>query len=411
MIYSILAVLLARPFLGWSELGNIDEKGLLSAIRFEKYNATYHYLLGRYYHSNLANPQIKDAIHHYSLSLKLNPLQPGTWLNLARAFQAAGQTERARYALERAVSLNQNNPRLMWDAGTSWLMSGMTDKAISTLKRYILLMPERQTDVYDLCWKLHLGNSYILRNLVPDSYEYQSSYLLYLLNSGRINESLDVWDVIDQERLEKKVFISFVNTLINHGFYKKAANVWAKHISKIEEVKSVNPLFTVWNPGFEKEILSGGFDWVIREAQGVDVFIDDAIRLNGDRSLGVSFDGNHNPEATIAQQVVRVTPGRWYSLGAYIKTSSITTRNGISLQVWGHKCQGLNKKTDSVTGTTFWKNISLDFQAPAQCKAVVVSVSRSRSDKLDNMIKGTAWIDAITMKRLTGLPKISSRKP
>ena len=411
LIYIILTLLLSKTLIGWIMLGKADEKGLLSAVRFDGNNPANQYLLGRYYHTDLSNPDIEKAILSYRESLVLSPVQSSAWIDLSKAYQITGQSIEAEYALERAVKLSPNNPDLMWEAGTFWLINNMTDKAVSALRRYILLMPDKQSQVYDLCWKLKLDNSRILSDLIPQSYEYQSRYLMYLINTKRTWETQEVWKLLDKKNLDKKIFISYINFLINNSLYENAKSVWKEITEKIEDIGTNDDSSLIWNAGFENEILNGGLDWLISEVEGANVFIDESIHLIGNRSLGLSFDGKHNPDITIAQQVVRVDPGTKYTLRSYIKTDSLTTTNGIILNVQGHNCNGLNKKTDAMTGTTFWREVSLDFETPAGCRAVTVKIRRERSGKFDNKIEGTAWIDGISLKQQADLLKSSSRKP
>jgi tetratricopeptide (TPR) repeat protein len=410
VIYIILIWSLSKPAFGWLALGRADEKGLLSAVRFDKENATHYSMLAGYFHKNLTDPDIDKAIKYYRKSLSLNPLQAGSWINLSRAYMINGQNAEAEYAIERAVALSPNNPELMWEAGTFWLIGNRTDKAVSALRKYILLSPDKQNAVYDLSWKLNLDNNYILANLVPGSYAYQSRYLHYLIRTKRVNESQEVWNILDINRLKKNEFISYVNFLINNSLYEKAEKVWHEITGDTDRLNSTGTYSLIWNPGFENEMLNGGFDWVIREAQGADVFLDDLIQMNGNYSLGITFDGDHNPDITIAQQVVRVNPGTKYTLRSFIKTDALTTKNGIIIVVQSHNCKGLYKKSEALTGTNFWKKNTLDFKTPDECEAVMVKIRRERSDKFDNKIKGTAWIDDITLKHQTDLLKSTFKK-
>jgi hypothetical protein len=397
-VYLVLLWFISKPFSGWLSLGSADEQGLLSALRHDSGNAAYPYLLGRHYQTDLKARDTSKAIAYYRASIKRSPLQAGSWLALSKAYREDGQAAASDRSFERAVKLSPNDPDLMWEAGIFWLMNNKTDAAVEAMKRFLLLEPSRQDDVCDLCWKLQLGNSRILQDLLPASYEYRSRYLSYLIGTGRSAEAQEAWKTLDNTRLEKDLFINYVNFLISEGLYDEAWAVWKEITDKIEGLGEQDETTLVWDPGFEQEILNGGFDWTIRETEGVNVFLDDSVRMSGNRSLGVSFDGLHNPDLTLAQQVVRVKPGSKYRLRGYVRTESITTTNGIFLNVLGDKCSGLSKKSEVLTGTGFWKEIDIDFDTPADCRAIRIAVRREKSNKLDNKIEGTAWIDGITLR-------------
>jgi tetratricopeptide (TPR) repeat protein len=396
-VYIILLWFLLKPLAGQLMFSGPGKKGLLPAIAFNRDNAAYHYILGRHYHFSISSHDIKKAISHYRESLSLIPLQAAVWTDLAMAYQLDAQPSESERSLERAVRLNPNNPDLMWEAGTFWLIGNMADKAVGSLKRYIQLMPENQNTAYDLCYRLQLDNAYLLANLVPDSYEYRSNYLTYLMNTNRVEEAGETWKTIELNRLDKKLFTAYVNFLINNNQYEKAETLWKEITGRIDGYVD-SPAFLISNYSFENDMLEGGFDWIVNETNGVDVFIDETVHMDGRRSLAVTFDGSTNPDIVLARQVVRVTPASQYVLMANIKTDGITT-NGIFMSVQGRKCSGLNKRSETVTGTNFWKELSIDFDVPAQCSAVTINFKRERSVKFDNRIQGTAWLDKVTMKR------------
>jgi hypothetical protein len=273
----------------------------------------------------------------------------------------------------------------------------------------MLLAPAKQNDVYGLCWSLQLGNTYILQNLLPGNYEYRAGYLLYLISTGHPAEAQETWKTIDVNKLDKDLFIKYVNFLISNGLYDEAWTTWKDITGRLEVIEKDDDTSLVWNQGFENEILNGGFDWTISKAEGANVFLDDSVRMSGNRSLGVSFDGLHNPDVTVARQLTRVKPSSKYRLKGYVRTDSLTTANGIFLSVFGHKCASLNKGSEVVTGTGFWREVSVDFETPADCRAITIAIRKSK--KFDNKIEGTAWIDGITMKQQETLQTSSSARP
>lgn len=411
VLYILLVWLTMRPVAGWYAVGRDDEKGLTEAAKYDGGNAVYPYLLGRYYALNIDNPDPARAISYYRRALALSPLQPGAWVGLSRSLLHTGKTSEAEYALDRAVLLNPSDPNLMWEASTFWLMNGEVDKAVAALRKFILINPEGQLPVYDLCWKLKLDNGNIMRNLLPHEYPYEKRYLDYLIAARRPKEAEEVWGLIDKKSLDREAFIRYVNFLIESGLYDRAEKDWREIAIKAVGLKSGDPLPLIWNPDFENEILDGGFDWSIGETGGVDVFIDDSIHMTGNRSLGVSFSGENNPDVTIASQVVKITPGAKFTMKAYVKTQSLTTTNGIFLLVEGHRCSGLSQRSETVSGTNFWREVTVDFDVPQDCLAAVVKIRRERSYKLDNKIAGSAWIDGLSLKERTGTVTIASKKP
>jgi hypothetical protein len=401
VLYLLLVWLTVRPVAGWYAVGEAGEKGLADAVRYDPANPVYSYLLGRYYAQNIEDPDPAKAIFYYRRALGMSPLQPGAWAGLSRSLLHTGEKSDAEYALERAVLLNPTDPNLMWEASTFWLMNGDVGRAVGALGKFILIDPEGQRSAYDLCWKLRLDNSYIMRYLVPRQYSYERRYLEYLISTKRPAAAEEVWNVIDRNSVDREIFVRYINFLIASGLYDRAEKDWKEIAVRAAGLKNGDPLPLLWNPGFDWEMLDGGFGWTVSEAGGADVFIDDSVHMTGGRSLGVTFSGEENPDATIARQVVRVVPGMKYTLRGYIKTQSLTTTNGIFLEVTGHLCKGLDRRSGTVTGTNFWQEVAVDFDVPQDCPAAVVKIRRERSNKFDNKIAGTAWIDGLSLKERT----------
>lgn len=387
---------ISKPFIGQLYFSDISEKRLLTAVYFDGWNATPHYLLGRYYYYR-ENPEVKKAIVYYRQSLRLSPLQGGCWLDLAKAYQTAGMRDEAGYAIERAVILIPKNPSVMWEAGVFHLINGNIEKSVKHFREFVLLKPERQEDAYDMLWKIPVDSRYLLLNLIPASYQYYKRYLLYLMSSERIRESGELWNTMKGTQVEDELLIRYLDFLISRRFYQEAEGIWAEYRERRFKEDDSGMNAPLWNGSFEYPILNGGFDWKISETKGVDVFVDRDVHILGDRSLGVTFDGMQNPDISVASQVVRVSPGRKYLLRGNIKSHAITTKNGLFLSVDGHDCKGLHKRSDIVTGTNFWREVSIEFEVPPECSMLTVKIRRERSDKLDNKISGSAWIDGIIL--------------
>lgn len=390
--------IIIMPFLGQLSLGSISEKGLSSAAYYDSKNATYHYLLGRFYHYGSEGSDLTKAIKYYRESIRLSPLQGGCWLDLAKAYQIARFTGDAAHALERAIRLNSKNPAVMWEAGVFYLINGDIEKSLKRFKDFILLEPESQEDAYDMVWKLPFDSHYVLENLIPYSYPYYKRYLLYLISTDRISESRDLWKTIKGLTIEDELCLRYIDFLISKHLYEEAESIWKDFIFKrFKGGENEEELPILWNGSFEYDVLNGGFDWKINETKGVDVFLDKDIHSDAGRSLGVAFDGTQNPDLTIASQVVKTIPKAKYLLRGNIKTDSLTTTNGLFFSVDGHDCQGLYKKSDVITGTNFWREINIEFETPPECNAVIIKIRRERSNKFDNKIGGNAWIDGINL--------------
>jgi len=395
--YVMLLWLVSRPVFAQIVLRSVSEKSVASAVLYDAGNATYHFVLGRLYYSRGDKAALNRAIQSYRNSLRISPLQGGCWLDLAKAYQTSGMIGEAEYAVKRATALLPSNPLVRWEAGVFSLINGDLEQSMDNLKAFLLLQPDRQEEVYDLVWKIPLDPRYILENLVPEEYPYYKQYLIYLISANRVNASGALWQRMKSLEIESGVVVRYLDFLISGRYYREGELVWKDYLEGTNPEREPDEANMPRNGSFEYDILNGGFDWKVREAQGVDVFIDKDVHMLGERSLGITFDGTANPGIVIASQVVRVLPKTHYELRANIKSDSLTTKNGVILAVEGHDCRSLSKRSEVITGTNFWSEVGLKFNVPSECSAVLIKIQRDKSQKLDNRISGTAWIDGVTL--------------
>jgi predicted alpha-1,6-mannanase (GH76 family) len=89
----------------------------------------------------------------------------------------------------------------------------------------------------------------------------------------------------------------------------------------------------------------------------------------------------------------------WLKAGTYrlrgsIHTSEVTTDQGVGLRLFDPKhAGGLDVWTNAVGGTEGWKRVECQFQVPAGSPPLMVQVVRRASQRIENKIRGTAWVD------------------
>ena len=99
------------------------------------------------------------------------------------------------------------------------------------------------------------------------------------------------------------------------------------------------------------------------------------------------------------EQLVRVTPGP-HTLKAWVRTEGITTSEGPRFQIVDAEAKGrLDAQTASWTGSRDWTLISHMFTVPAGTNLLAVKLVRQPSEEFDNRIKGSAWVDGVSLVR------------
>jgi hypothetical protein len=158
----------------------------------------------------------------------------------------------------------------------------------------------------------------------------------------------------------------------------------------------------LYNGGFEEEPTGSVFDWRLSPADGVKLEMDGSVLHSGRRSLRVELGGNENlTYGGVAQRTV-VREGT-YRLRAYAKTEGLSTDRGLALRVFDVESPGrLDVRTEELTGTNEWRLLERTFRAGRGTQLIEVQLSREPSLKFDNKIRGTIWLDAVTLERVEG---------
>lgn len=371
------------------EVGSIEK-----SLALNPSDADLNFRLARVYHLLMLGDEQKTGSFYFR-SLQLNPLLSSSWLGLAELFADYNDRQKALVALRRSVEVAPFYIARLWEASILAFRLGFNDIAIDNLKVVAKADPVRRMRVIDLCWQLIGEPDVILDKLVTD--EYLAHYLGYLIIKDKLNETFPVWDRMKKAGMvSNKIAFHYIDYLAAKDQIAKASSIWAEIFGKRQDAS------LVWNGGFEN-IPTGhgsGFDWKLGNAEGVRVDFDQVRKFQGNHSLRLKFDGEHNVNFYHVSQTVPVEPDTNYILSSYIATKQISTRNGISWEVYCHPRINMVKATKSRTETNDWGKVELTFHTPSDCKAVVIRLRRFISHKIDKHIAGTAWVDDVKLFKL-----------
>jgi hypothetical protein len=154
----------------------------------------------------------------------------------------------------------------------------------------------------------------------------------------------------------------------------------------------------VYDGGFEKDISGGGFGWQQRDAMGADFDIDMDVKHSGSRSARLNFDGTENLLYEGLFQYVLVSPGTHYRFQAFLRTDQISTESGMRFEILDPKDQqNLDVVTKNETGTLPWTLEQIAFTTGPRTNLILIRLVRRPSQRLDNKLRGTVWIDDITI--------------
>jgi Carbohydrate binding domain len=370
----------------------------LTASKLTNEDANYHYLLGLLYQKHSDGNHLKEAIAEYVGSLQRDPSRSFAWLALSKAYESYGNQQWAEYAVKKAVFVDRANPKVIWETGAFYLNEGKPQEAAIHFRHYLALVPSEQDDVCAMFLAAGAKPAFMLTQLLPAEYQFYNRYFKFLMTYKQNQALSEVWGKRNLWNPTNAEYLSYCDFLIESGRLAEAQDVWTEAVQHLcpsgIAQDSSNMLF---NGDFEYTPQNGGFDWKTGSADGVRIFVDRDVRKSGRSSLAATFNGKTNPEIYIAQQTIVVEPKQHYRLSGQIRTDKLTTHNGVLLEVLGQGCSFPTVSSEVVTGTNDWRPLEIEFTPPANCSLVKIGIKREQSQKFDNKISGTVWLDKFEM--------------
>ena len=132
--------------------------------------------------------------------------------------------------------------------------------------------------------------------------------------------------------------------------------------------------------------------------RGAETEREDQGARGGQWSLHISFQGAENLSYRHAAQTVCAGTGE-YVFQAYARTRDPTTDEGIRMHIFDPESSArLDVYTEQLRGTNDWTRLEKRRRIRAGTRLILVQVCRMPSWKLDNRIKGEAWLDDVSLK-------------
>jgi tetratricopeptide (TPR) repeat protein len=393
----------------YSDQGTLE--GYQRAIHLEPKNAQNWYLLGRYLRLELNHPDPKGAVRALKMSLALDPRSARTWLELASVYEGEGSLYAAREAFTHAKVAYPRSAEVSWQYGNFLLRAGETQTAVPEIYQAVQEDPSLGLPAFSTLRRFEPDIDSVLNRDLP---RIPTIYLDILWGSyydGPTNVSLKVWNLLFELRKTMpqspvpeghfqhtgETLFSLVDKLILKGPISEAQRVWNEVLTFLDIPRPNDPPGSlVWDGGFETDVTGGGFSWrmpplgpVVRYSQNT--------KHSGKRSLQVRFDGKRNVDFHDVCQFVSVSPEVDYDLSAWLRTDTLTTNSGIFLRLNTPFNDAIGATTPEVTGTIPWTRFNVEWKAARDVHIAQICLVRLQSQKLDNKISGSVWLDDVAL--------------
>jgi hypothetical protein len=378
--------------------GSKDSRQWLRAAQIEPANASYWDQLGLFEEWDFEHGDLQQSIRYFRRAVQLNPHSDLYWMDLAGAYEVSGQPDEARRAYLQALAAHPDSADVAWRYGSFLLRQGDAGAAASQVRRALVAEPELVPSAVSQFSKSGAGIDFILGQVVPARVPDYLALVHYFAGQQDEDSAVATWAKLASLHPHFPITdaLDFIDGLIERRRIEDAERVWREALEAAGiSSQPDNPGSLMFNGGFERDFLGGGFDWRVFPADGAVLDIVSDVVHAGRRSARVTFDGTANVDYRNLLQYVPVSPGRSYHFIAYMRTDAISGDSGLGFVI--ADCAEPDKpvaQTESLTDTHPWTQLEADFTASPVMRCVIVVLRRPPSLMMfANKFRGTVWVD------------------
>jgi len=372
-----------------------------AAIQWDGDNAQYYDELGTLTHFYAVSPNLDESVRLFESATRLSPYDAHYWSDLGAAYDWAGQTNDAVSAFRRALGLFPNSPEINWRFANFAFRSRRISEALRALQIVLAGNSPSHREVFRLAANATHDDRAILEVLPPQTSVF-FDYLSFEMEASNVPAAEEAWRRLLQLKLsfDLRQAFPYLDALILRREPDRLAAAWSALAERFPE--QIGPLLIkpnlVANGSFEHDLLNGGMDWRVVPVEGAVAGLDSQGAFEGSRALRIEFNGKRNLDYGHVLQYVAVQPNTRYRFSGAMRVSGITTDSGPRFQVFdAFNIQDLFLSTENALGTFDWSSQQLEFKTKANTRLLMVRVARPPSEKLDNQIGGTVWIDQVSL--------------
>jgi tetratricopeptide (TPR) repeat protein len=399
--------------------GDPSFEGFSKAIRFDPGNAEHWWNRGKTQHYTVGAVNLDQAISDYRHALFLNPRIGQAWTDLADCLERTGRYDEAETAIRNALKFRPHSPITRWQAGNYFLRRGNLEGMYENFRVSCLYDREKLDIATHIAWQMESDRSRILTKLIPDDLAGNLSYVQFLAGRDELDLGIAAWKRAIANEIppdsEFRIDSSFllIDRLLAMSRFEDSLRIWDDTLVKAGtglrdqrfegKKQAAESLNLIWNGSFESEIRRGGLDWRLADIPESKITLDLQDRIEGLKSLKISFSGANLGSALLSEILPVFTPGR-YVFTYHVRTQGLTTDQTPYFQIQGFPDpSGAGARAEMLPAEAAWKRVSIPFEIGPGCRGLQVLLRRDVSGKFDNLLKGTLWLDGISIRKETAI--------
>jgi tetratricopeptide (TPR) repeat protein len=304
-----------------------------------------------------AQQQYAEAVYSLEQAVGLRYRDDYLWIELGNTREDLGDTTGALAALDQAVRWAPYYSHTHWQRGNLLLRMNRTHEAFADLRQAATANPRYLPNLIDLAWGISKGDLKTTLELTKISNDTERRALIRYLAGKSFRDAFTL------------AYGSTVTALLNDGF---------------EDPLVLNDVT---------------FGWIVAPEQKNHLAIDVSEKIEGAKSLQITFDGNWTPGTPLLSQTIIVEPMTTYRLSFAVRTKDLVTGGPPFIAVRDVANNQLLGKSENFTTTTNpWLTLTLYFTTLPSSQAAIIRLERNSCDA-SCPIFGTLWLDRFRIEQ------------
>lgn len=315
------------------------------------------------------------AFRHALQAVQLAPKNHEYKLLLAAAAELRGEMTIAEDALREAVKLAPSDVHVRWQMANLLLRAEKIEQSLAEFSVVAAADSLRRPMVMGLVWQATNENFEMLDRVIGRDPQARLALARFLMEQKRFDDSARVFNQIDREsRFKLPNLGEYFDSMLNAGQWQWSGRLWRETMAD----EKFGDAEWFWNGGFDREITKSlaQFDWQINYSDFARLEITEGKARTGRHALAVAYQGKDTTRLDgEVRHAVWVKPGGKYRLEFFAKSEDLVTPDGPQVAILRADDRTLIAgSVPALAGSTDWQQMAVDFVAPANAHAVVVTV-------------------------------------
>jgi tetratricopeptide (TPR) repeat protein len=341
------------------------------------------------------------AVNTATRAVRLAPGHYENWVLLAAAQEMTGNLAEAEAALDEALKRAPHHVNVRWRLANLLVREDKPDRAMDEFRAVLAVDQSRLAATLGLVWQATDGRLDALHSVAGESPKARLALARFLAQQGRIEAAAAIFKGIDRQSRRELTEESgrLIDELLAANRVEIAAELWRDSVSR----NAMDDREVIWNGSFETPARQGlaQFDWRLGESDYARIGVSSQSRT-GARALRIAYLGKETTRLNgEVRQLIVARPGALYRLECYARAENLVTPDGPQIVVTTPDSKTTIASTAVVAaGSRDWQLLTAEFVAPADAKALIVSLRQTPQFSYVEPTKGMVWFDDFSLKEL-----------